>query len=57
MKQQALNPYLPGWEYIPDGEPHILVTVYTYMVHTIRSEHLFYLKAILKKSENKIILA
>ena len=21
MKQQALNPYLPGWEYIPDGEP------------------------------------
>ena len=29
------------------------VTVYTYMVHTIRSEHLFYLKAILKKSENE----
>ena len=23
MKQQAFNPYLPGWEYIPDGEPHI----------------------------------
>lgn len=57
MKQQALNPYLPGWEYIPDGNLIYLVTVYTYMVHTIRSEHLFYLKAILKKSENKIILA
>lgn len=22
-KNQALNPYLPGWEYVPDGEPHI----------------------------------
>ena len=24
MKQQALNPYLPGWEDIPDGDPHIV---------------------------------
>lgn len=23
MKKQALNPFLPLWEYIPDGEPHI----------------------------------
>lgn len=23
MKQQAYNPFLPLWEYIPDGEPHI----------------------------------
>lgn len=23
MKQQAFNPYLPGYEYVPDGEPHI----------------------------------
>lgn len=23
MKQQIFNPYLPSWEYIPDGEPHI----------------------------------
>lgn len=22
MKKQALNPYLPNWEYVPDGEPH-----------------------------------
>ena len=20
---QAYNPYLPSWEYIPDGEPHV----------------------------------
>lgn len=18
-----VNPYLPGWEYVPDGEPHV----------------------------------
>ena len=23
MKHVATNPYLPGWEYIPDGEPHV----------------------------------
>lgn len=23
MKKQLVNPYLPGWEYIPDGEPHV----------------------------------
>lgn len=23
MKGQAFNPYLPSWEYIPDGEPHV----------------------------------
>lgn len=23
MKTQALNPFLPGYEYIPDGEPHV----------------------------------
>lgn len=23
MKNQAFNPYLPSWEYIPDGEPHV----------------------------------
>ena len=21
MKRQAVNPFLPSWEYIPDGEP------------------------------------
>ena len=23
MKHQAMNPYLPAWEYIPDGEPYV----------------------------------
>lgn len=23
MKKPAVNPYLPAWEYVPDGEPHI----------------------------------
>lgn len=23
MKKQCFNPYLPSWEYIPDGEPHV----------------------------------
>ena len=23
MKKQALNPYLPSWEYIPDGELYL----------------------------------
>lgn len=23
MKKQAFNPYLPAWEYVPDGEPHV----------------------------------
>ena len=22
-KKQAFNPYLPSWEYIPDGEPYV----------------------------------
>lgn len=23
MKKQAVNPFLPLWEYVPDGEPHV----------------------------------
>ena len=23
MKRQVYNPYLPAWEYIPDGEPRV----------------------------------
>ncbi len=23
MKTQSFNPYLPSWEYVPDGEPHV----------------------------------
>ena len=33
MKKQALNPYLPSYEYIPDGEPYVFGDrVYMYMV-------------------------
>ena len=34
MKQQCFNPYLPGWEYTPDGEPHVFGgRVYVYGSH------------------------
>ena len=34
MKKQAYNPYLPSWEYIPDGEPHVFGDrVYIYGSH------------------------
>ncbi len=34
MKNQAFNPYLPGYEYIPDGEPHVFDgRVYIYGSH------------------------
>ena len=34
MRQQGVNPYLPSWEYVPDGEPHIFGDrVYVYGSH------------------------
>lgn len=34
MKKQTKNPYLPGWEYIPDGEPKLFDgRVYVYGSH------------------------
>ncbi len=31
---QAYNPYLPSWEYVPDGEPHVFAgRVYVYGSH------------------------
>lgn len=34
MKKQAYNPYLPSWEHIPDGEPHVFgERVYVYGSH------------------------
>ena len=34
MKQQVFNPFLPSWEYVPDGEPHIFGDrVYVYGSH------------------------
>lgn len=34
MKKQGFNPYLPSWEYIPDGEPYVFDgRVYVYGSH------------------------
>lgn len=34
MKEQAFNPYMPSYEYVPDGEPHIVGDrVYVYGSH------------------------
>lgn len=36
MKNQVLNPYLPSWEYVPDGEPHIFGDrLYVYGSHDL----------------------
>ena len=36
MKNQVFNPYLPSWEYIPDGEPHVFGDrVYVYGSHDL----------------------
>ena len=33
-KRQVFNPYLPSWEYVPDGEPHVFGDrVYVYGSH------------------------
>lgn len=42
MKKQGLNPYLPSWEYIPDGEPHVYNgRVYVYGSHDRFNGHVF----------------
>lgn len=34
MKKQMINPYLPSWEYVPDGEPYVFGDrVYVYGSH------------------------
>ena len=34
MKKQCFNPFLPSWEYIPDGEPHVFGDrIYIYGSH------------------------
>lgn len=34
MKKPAFNPYLPSWEFVPDGEPHVFGDrVYVYGSH------------------------
>lgn len=42
MKKQAFNPYLPSWEYVPDGEPYVFDgRVYVYGSHDIFGGHVF----------------
>ncbi len=42
MKKQALNPYLPSWEYIPDGEPYVFgERVYIYGSHDYFNGYVF----------------
>ncbi len=41
-KMQGINPYLPSWEYIPDGEPYVFNDrVYIYGSHDIFDGHVF----------------
>lgn len=37
-KKQAVNPYLPSWEYVPDGEPYVFGNKYMYTAHMISTE-------------------
>ncbi len=42
MNKQGVNPYLPPWEYIPDGEPHVFRDrVYVYGSHDRFNGHAF----------------
>ena len=42
MKKEALNPYLPSWEYIPDGEPYVFGDrVYIYGSHDFYNGYVF----------------
>lgn len=42
MKKEAFNPYLPSWEYIPDGEPYVFGDrVYIYGSHDFYNGHVF----------------
>lgn len=42
MKKQAYNPYLPSWEYIPDGEPYVFGDrVYVYGSHDYFNGYVF----------------
>lgn len=40
--KQAFNPYLPSWEYIPDGEPYVFgERIYVYGSHDLFNGHVF----------------
>jgi len=42
MKKQAFNPYLPSWEYVPDGEPYVFNNrLYVYGSHDLYNGQVF----------------
>lgn len=42
LKKQAFNPYLPSWEYVPDGEPYVFGDrVYVYGSHDFFNGYVF----------------
>ena len=42
MKKQAFNPYLPSYEYVPDGEPYVFGDrIYVYGSHDYYNGHVF----------------
>ena len=42
MKKQTFNPYLPSWEYIPDGEPHVFNgRIYVFGSHDYYNGYVF----------------
>ena len=42
MKKRGFNPYLPSWEYIPDGEPYVFDgRVYVYGSHDFFNGYVF----------------
>lgn len=42
MMKQAFNPYLPSWEYVPDGEPYVFQDrVYIYGSHDFYNGYIF----------------
>ena len=42
MKKSAFNPYLPSWEYIPDGEPYVFGDrVYVFGSHDFYNGYVF----------------
>lgn len=42
MKKQVFNPYMPSWEYVPDGEPHVFGDrVYVYGSHDFWNGYVF----------------
>lgn len=42
MRKKAFNPYLPSWEYIPDGEPYVFDgRIYVYGSHDYYNGHVF----------------